>query len=348
LLAAIGVMLNVYLALLVLAHGGALLASWRRTERPRWLFVAWGISACTAAGIASPIVRLVLAQSGQLPFGPLSPGGVANTLFFGQYFVGATPTIGRGVPVPPTTLWATSAILLACCGWALLIAPIVRRRLRPPISTGNQIGLFAVALPWIVVPFVSIIGISLIVTPVYTGRYFSFTTPGVALLMGSSLAAIASQWKRVLAIVVLALLALPVFLSQRAPTAKNDTDWQQAAAIIQSHATPGQDIYYGPVKTGSALSISKIRDAYPAVLSRLNDITLKQGAAEKGTLWDSEWPLAHAQPELRRTPLLWVVLEHYGSPSPSSTKQEKYIERNGLHRERDWRGPSTDVLLFVR
>ena len=203
-------------------------------------------------------------------------------------------------------------------------------------------------MPWVVVPFISIIGFSLVVTPIYTARYFSFTTPAVALLMGTSIAALSSQWKRVAAIALMAVVALPIFLSQRGPTSKNDTNWQQAASVIQSHAKPGQDIYYGPIRTGSSLSTSKVRDAYPAVLDQLHDITQKTTGVQTNTLWDSQWPLTHTRTILRSTPLLWVVLEHYGVPSPATTKQEKYIEANGLHLKQAWRRPDTNVLLFVR
>jgi mannosyltransferase len=347
-LAGVSVMLNVYLALLVLAHGVALLISRRRHAEPRRLMVTWGLSAVLAAVIAAPIVALVLRQTSQLPFGPLTLSGVANTLFLGQYFVGATPTFGRGVPVPPTSLWSTAAIVLACCGWALMLGAVLWHRIRPKRAKNQTIGLLALTVPWVVLPILAIIGFSLVVTPIYTARYFSFTTPAVALLMGTSLAAFATQWKRILATAVLIVIALPIFISQRGPTSKNDADWQQAAAVIQAHAKPGQDIYFGPARTGVTVSISKIRYAYPAALADLHDITLKHTGAQNGTLWDSQWPLTHARSVLRATPQLWVVLEHAGTLSPATTKQENYIEHQGLHLARSWRGPSTDVLLFTR
>jgi mannosyltransferase len=347
-IAAVGVMLNVYVALLVVAHGVSLLISRGRFPHPRRLMTTWGISAVLAAVIASPIVALVLGQTRQLPFGPLTLSGVASTAFVGQYFVGATPTFGRGVPIPPTSFWAAAAIALACCCWALMVASVIRRRPRPESSGGQVISLRALAIPWVIVPFVLILGFSLAVTPIYTARYFSFTTPAVALLMGTSLAAIATQWKRIVAIAGLIIVALPIFASQRGPTSKNDTDWQRVAAIIQSQAKPGEDIYYGPVNAGSTVSTSKIRDAYPRVLAELHDITLRRTGVERDALWDSQWPLSRARSELRAAPILWVVLAHYGAPSPGSTKQQKYIEGAGLRLERSWRGPSTDVLLFTR
>jgi mannosyltransferase len=348
LLAAIGVVLNVYLALLVVAHGVALVIAYRRRRQPLRRLVSWGIAAALAAVLASPIVRLVVGQTSQLPFGPLTLGGVANAFAFQQYFTGATPTLARSVPVPPTTVWATAAIVLACCGWALMIATVVSRRIRATATNNASLGLLTVTLPWMFVPLVLIIGFSLVVTPIYTARYFSFTTPAVALLMGTAIAAFSTQWRRILAVGAVVALALPIFLSQRGPTSKNDTDWQQAAAVLQANAKPGQDIYYGPIATGSSLSTSKLRDAYPAVIDTLHDITLKKTGIQNNTLWDSQWPLTHARRILQTTSTLWVVLEHYGVPSPATTRQQDYIERNGLHLEKAWRGPSTDVLLFTR
>ncbi len=346
-LAALGVMLNVYLALLVLAHGIVLVVSRRRVPEFARVIRAWMIAAATAAVLSAPITFLVLRQSAQLPFGPMNLGDVANTLLIEQYFVGATPTVGRFVAVPPTTLWATAAIVLACLGWVLMAAPVIRKKMRPLVGK-NGIGLVTVAVAWILVPLVLVLALSYAVTPMYTARYFSFTTPAVALLIGTSISAFSRRWQRVVVMAVLVALVLPIYVSQRGPTAKNGTDWQQAAAIIQQYAKPGQDIYYGPIRPGSSISTSKVRDAYPGVLSSLHDITLRQSGVQQGRIWDSQWPLTHARAELRKTPVLWAIMEHYGTPSPASTKQERYIERNGLHLAHIWRGPSTDVLLFTR
>ena len=347
-IAAVGVMLNVYLALLVIAHGITLLLARRRLVRPRRLLVGWAIAAALAALLASPIAVLVVGQSRQLPFGPLTLTGVANQVLFEQYFTGATPTLGRGVPFPPTSVWAASAILLACLGWYLMVRAVASRRVRAGSRGPSSVGLVGVALPWIVVPLVLLLGYSLAVTPIYTARYFSFTAPAVALLIGTSLSAVSTQWRRAAVFGAIAILALPVYLSQREPTAKNGTDWQQAASVLQHNAKPGQDIYYGPLRSGAKVSTSKIRDAYPAVMSGLHDITLRETAAHKGVLWDTQWPLTHARSTLQTTSTLWVVLEHSGHPSPASTSQEKYIESNGLHLARAWRGTATDVLLFTR
>jgi hypothetical protein len=139
-----------------------------------------------------------------------------------------------------------------------------------------------------------------------------------------------------------------VYVSQRGPTAKNGTDWQQAAAILQAHAKPGEDIYYGPARDGSMVSMHKLSQAYPAVLSSLHDISLKSTPIQQGTLWGANWPLTHAKPILDTTHLLWAVIEHPGFASPITTVQERYIEKQGLHLVHIWRGSETDILEFSR
>ena len=347
-LAAVGVLLNLYIALLVIAHGVTLVLARNRLARPRRLLVGWGISAAAAALLSFPIDRLSLTQTGQLPFGPLTLTGTLNTLLFAQYFSGATPTVGRGVPVPPTSLWAAAVLAVAALGWILIVAPVIWRRFRPVAPRRMALSALDILLPWVVLPTTLVILYSLVAHPIYSGRYFAFTTPAVALLMGSTIARLRVPWMRVAALATLAVLVLPIYISQRGPTAKNGTDWQQAAAIIQARAKPGQDIYYGPARPGATVSMHKISQAYPAVLSSLHDVSLRKSPIQQATLWGANWPLTHARTLLQTTPLLWAVIEHPGYASPTSTKQERYIESQGLHLVHIWRGSETDVLEFSR
>jgi len=347
-IAGVGVLLNIYVALLVLAHGVTIVIARRRLANPGRLLIGWGASAAVAAALSFPIDRLSLAQTGQLPFGPLTLTGTLNTLLFEQYFSGATPTVARGVPVPPTSLWAIAIILAATLGWIMILAPIARRYFRPIPPRPVSLGFLGLVVPWIVVPTALVLLYSLIGHPMYSGRYFAFTTPAVALLIGATVSALRLPWFRIAAIGLLALLVLPVYLSQRTPTSKNGTDWQQAAAILQTHAKPGQDIYYGPAKDGSNVSMHKIGQAYPAVISTLHDIALKQTSIQVSLLWGTHWPLTHAKAVLQTTPLLWAVIEHPRTVSQNSTKSERYIESQGLHLVHIWRGSETDILEFSR
>ena len=347
-LAGLGVLLNLYVALLVIAHGVSILVARKRLARPRRLITGWAIAAVAAAALSFPIDRLSISQTGQLPFGPLTLTSTLNTLLFEQFFSGATPTVGRGVPVPPTSLWSVAVILVAILGWLLIVAPVIWRRFRPVAPRRLPIGALGILIPWVALPPALVILYSLVAHPMYSGRYFSFTTPAVALLIGATISALKVPWMRVATIGALAVLVLPIYISQRGPTAKNGTDWQQAAAIIQARATPGQDIYYGPARPNSSVSMHKISQAYPAVLSSLHDISLKESPVQRGLLWGTDWPLTHAKAVLDTTPILWAVMEHPGTPSPTTTKQELYIERQGLHLVHIWRGSETDVLEFSR
>jgi mannosyltransferase len=347
-LATVGVLINIYLALLVLAHGATLLLVRKRLPRPRQLLAGWAVSAVGAALLSFPVDRLSLGQTGQLPFGRLTLTGTLNTLLFEQYFSGATPTVGRGVPIPPTSAWAAAVVVVAALGWLLFAAPLIWRRFRPVPPRQLPLGALGVLVPWVVLPTALVILYSLVAHPMYSGRYFAFTTPAMALIMAAPIARLRVPWMRVATIAAIGIVVLPIYVSQRGPTAKNGTDWQEAAAIIQAHAKPGQDIYYGPARPGVKVSIHKIAQAYPAVLSSLHDITLRQTAIQAAEIWGTTWPLTHAKPELRRAAVLWAVIEHPGFASPASTTQQRYIESQGLHLARIWRGSETDVLEFTR
>jgi mannosyltransferase len=358
----IGAILNLYLGLLIVAHGVSLVLGVRRLARPFRMLVAWACASVVAALIALPIMWLVVHQGAQLPFAPLTAGNLSNSFFIQQYFTGATPTLDRYVVIPPTALWSISAVTLACIGWALMIAAVVivairrrrARRVRGDQKAGEglvreaPLGFVAVTLPWILLPILVVVGYSLAVTTIYTPRYFSFSTPAVALLMGMTLSALHTQWMRIGAIAAIAVIAMPVYISQRGPTAKNATDWQQAAAVIASHAKPGQDIYYGPIVTGGTRSTSRIRDAYPAVLAQLNDITVKKTGVEANTIWDTQYPLTAARGTLGSTKVLWAIIQHTDSTSTLSSVQVRYIEQQGLSLKQEWPGLYTDVLLFTR
>jgi mannosyltransferase len=347
-LAGVGVLLNLYVALLVVAHGVTLLIARKHLANPLRLLIGWSVSAAAAAAISFPVDRLSLTQSGQLPFGPLDFTNTLNTLLFEQYFSGATPTVGRGVPIPPTSLWSIAVILAATLGWIMILAPLARRYFRPVAPHSVPLGFLGLVVPWIFFPTGLVLVWSLLGHPMYSGRYFAFTTPAVALLIGATVSALRLPWFRVASLGLLAVLIVPVYLSQREPTSKNGTDWQEAAAILQAHAKPGQDIYYGPARDGSHVSAHKISQAYPAVLSSLHDISLKETPIQDASLWGTDWPLTHAKPLLRTTGLLWAVIEHPNALSPYSTKQERYIEKQGLHLVHIWRGSETDVLEFSR
>ena len=348
LLAGVGVMINIYIALLVIAHGVTLLLARRRLKPQGQMLGTWAVSAAAAGILSLPITLLTVQQSGQLPFGPLTFTGTANALLFEQYFTGATPTVARGVPFPPTELWPVAVVIVALIGWTLIVLPFVTRRFRPTRVPKAVLGFRGVLFPWIVVPVIGVLTISMLVTPMYTARYFAFTTPAVAIAIGASIAAFAQQWTRIAAIGLLALLIAPIYLSQRGPTAKNGTDWQQAAAIIQAHAKPGQDIYYGPARPNATVSMRKISAAYPAVLSQLHDITLEKTGTQAANLWGENYPISHAAPQLATTSTLWAVREHPGYPSPKTNSWITYIESFGLHLRHSWDGPETDVLYFTR
>jgi mannosyltransferase len=340
---------NIYIALLVIAHGLIFILARRRIRNFRRLFIGWAISAALVAVLTLPVTLLATSETGQLPFGRLTLDSTANALLIGQYFIGATPTFLRSVPVPPTSLWSLSAIVLAAIGWVCIVAPMALRRVRPVRRENTSLSLVLVAAAWIFVPVVLVIGYSLVSTSIYTARYFSFTTPAVALLIGTTVAALSRRRAQTIAALgIFALIATPIYLSQRTPTSKNGSDYQQVAAIVAHNAKPGQNIYYGMVTLDSQRHLTEIRDGYPAVLSTLHNVSQVKTGVQDSTLWGTYRSLADSAAELRASPVLWAVLGHDGQPSPERGSAEAFIESQGLHLDRIWRGHTTDVLLFSR
>ncbi|MDQ1544207.1 MAG: hypothetical protein QOK08_1845, partial [Actinomycetota bacterium] len=94
--------------------------------------------------------------------------------------------------------------------------------------------------------------------------------------------------------------------------------------------------------------LTEIRDGYPAVLSTLHNVTQIKTGVQDATLWGTYRSLANSAAEVRSSPVLWAVLGHDGQPSPKRGSAEAFIESQGLHLDRIWRGHTTDVLLFSR
>jgi mannosyltransferase len=326
-----------------------LLVAHRRIPKFGIVLTGWLMAAVFIAAITRPLIHLARTETAQLPFGPLKFWEVLNSVFLGQYFIGAAPAFHRDVPVPPTNLWSLAAIVAACVGWVFILGPIAWRRLRPTLPAGGSVGVVLLAAPWIFLPLAIILAYSVNSTPIYTARYFAFTTPAVALLIGAAVSAVFQRRAQLLAAIgIFALIVSPIYLSQRTPTSKNGSDWQWAASIVQARATPGEAIYYGMVDVDSERHEGEIRYGYPAVLSTLHNVSMHHTGVQKATLWGTYYSLPHSIEKIQAAPLLWAVLGHDGQPSPRVSSSEEFIEAQGLHLDRIWRGKTTDVLLFSR
>lgn len=229
---------HVYALLLVVAHVVTVLW-WRlsppsSSSRPDVRWFAGGL-AVAVAGIA-PLALLAAGQrDAQLSW--LKPSKLTDVAWFGEEVAG--------------NVWV-----------ALLLVALM---LLGAFSGGR---LVAVALPWALLPFVSM-AIST-VYPVFNPRYVLFAVPAVALLAGAGLHAV---WPRALGwigLLLVAALTVPAHLTIREPDRRPD-NLRDMAATLLARQRPGDAVLY--VGENRRLFAAVYEDAY----RNLRDLTHAPG-----------------------------------------------------------------------
>ncbi|GAA4191929.1 hypothetical protein GCM10022252_32500 [Streptosporangium oxazolinicum] len=128
--------------------------------------------------------------------------------------------------------------------------------------------LTAVALPWALLPFVSM-AISL-VHPVYNPRYVLFAVPAMTLLAGAGLNALRPRALGWIGLVLVAALTVPTHLTIREPDARPD-NLRDMAATLLARQRPGDAVLY--VEERRRLFVAVYEDAY----RNLRDLTYAPG-----------------------------------------------------------------------
>ncbi|NAZ84137.1 hypothetical protein GTR02_20220, partial [Kineococcus sp. R8] len=342
---AVGVAVNIYLALLLAGHGVSLLlrrtTSWR--DRGAW--------ACAAAGallVSAPVVVLAQRQSGQLgerAFGwlDLLTGAVVS-----QWFLGETPTATSGAALDTGsvvgTWWRPAAVALAALCWLLVLRGLVPGREDRAVSTERAVWL----LPWIVLP-TALVGVyALLVGPLYNPRYFAFAAPAVAIAVAAGLARLRGRVRWAAAVAAL-VLVVPVYVSQREAHAKSGADWAQAAAHLCARATAGDAVYFGPRRPPTdgvaTLTTRGVAVAYPACFRDLVDLTLVRSPVQAADLTGTSRSLADALEEGGRPSTIWVLRRPGDVVAPGD---DALLASAGYERRSTWRGPLDEVVEFSR
>jgi mannosyltransferase len=317
----LGVMglLNVFSLLLVGAHAITVAVAWRRAGRS--LAVAWLGGAAGAFVIASPVLALGFAQRGTL--GWLTTPQLAGALEGLRKLVGPAPMV--------------VALVLAAVIGTMLAASGGRERLRaawPP-------ELFALSLPWLVLPPVVLIGVSYL-SPVYTFRYVLFCAPALALIGGAGLAALrwpdargALAWApAAVGLVLVAALGIPGQLEARSPDG-HGTNIRAANAIVAAHRRPGDAVLYLGTDT------NYFPAAYPGGFARLDSIAWRQTPSQAGNLIGSNYAAPVVRQRLARVPRVWVV--KFG-PYP----HDQQLRGLGFRLVRRWHTTRIWLLLYAR
>lgn len=284
--AAVAAVLNVFLVLMLPVHAVAVALCPRAPQSGR----RWLAAAVLAAGLAAPVLVFAQTQLFQVHWiSPLSRHTVGEILVE-QYFDHAVP-------------FALLAALTVVCGLLCVdqVGPIAGRR-------PARVVLLTVC--WMVIPTVALLAYSVLRHPVYYPRYLSFSAPAMALLLGLC---VVSIWRSRPAITGMLLLfaaaAVPNYLAQRGPYAKERMDYSAVADVIDRHAASGDCLVLDNSVSWMPGPIRPLTAARPEVYAKLRDYGRDRTAVDRNRLWDSHgavWAWADRMPGC---PALWTVTE---------------------------------------
>jgi mannosyltransferase len=280
LLLALALYLFLYLALIVIVHGATLLAK----RNARVLAPRWAIGVGIAALVAAPIIAFGAAQHGQIAFLATRDYTTFTNIFVKQWF---------GNP------W-----LAAAC-WALIIAGIA-------VSIGRRRTESLPVILWLLLPMTLLFAIDKLVVPAYSVRYLSFCTPAVALMIAVAIGALGAQsgrtrWLPVLAVGLVVGLAVPSYLQQRGPFAKDGgSDLRQTAAVLHANAKPGDAVVFdNQVRPSRKPRIGM--HLYPTAYAGLKDVTLVTPYTDEAGLWDAVAPVSQVSAQLSGVSTVWAL-----------------------------------------
>ena len=255
--------LFLYLALIGVAQliSLALVPAWRAKLLP-------AIAAVAGAGLSSlPIVLLGFAQRAQISWVPAPGLGTLGAVAKAQWLMGST--------------------VFSIVAWLLVIGGVVAIVVAQPRASRRE--LLALVLPWLIIPTIVLIGISLVASPIYLDRYLVMSAPAVALLMAMAVARL-PLIPALGVVAVVAAAAVAPAIDQRTPAAKGD--WAEVAELTASAARPGDAIYFSTDPSDD--EPRGLVTFYPASFEGLDDIAFVEAAADAGTLRDRVSPLSQA------------------------------------------------------
>ncbi len=301
---ALAVVCFVYLALLVFAHAVtlALARKWRQ-------LLPFGVAVAAAIVLASPLVTLAAGQR-QHQLWWIGRGGYLSGVLWEQ--------------------WLTGSRLFLC---AVLIVVAWASVLLVTGKAGGAGHALAVAVPWIVVPTAILVGYSSFVQDAYQPRYLTYTAPGVGLLLGVCVMAVARNRLPILtlALVLLALASSTAFTTQRSRYGKpGGADYSAIADVVQRNARGHDCIAYGFAKHEPLRAAAAAR---PNAFRRLDDVAAGAPGDYAAQLWTQDLPLDSdtVRPRLAACTVLWLVID---SETPSALF--KTAEQQGFRINQQW------------
>jgi mannosyltransferase len=363
--AVVAVTFNVYLALVVVAHGVALvwtllaqrsaardadrhadsdadataqgraarvveppLVSWRVSR-------GWLVAGVVAAVLVVPVVVMVTRQSTQVAWigavGPATLRQVFRTAWF-----------GGSVPV--------AAVAWTCMLLAVVLVLRAARRGTPTARELLRAQAVRVVLPLVVVPTALLLIATAAGEHLYSPKYATLSLPFVALLVGLALTAIRPKVTLAVAVLALVAIAIPTTVAVKTPHSKQDSHWAEAAAIVERQRSFAPDadegVVYGSVWKHPSTTTQIIRDAYPSAFAGMTDLASTTSGAATGRLWDTNGDIATTVPaRLGDIDTVWYL----GAKSRSIRHElTTTLEAEGFVETHEWMAGTTVVSEYTR
>lgn len=293
----------------------------------RRALLGWFVGAAVAGLASLPLAWFIASQNSQISWIERPTFGTLRSVLVTQWFYQ-----NESFAIFALLCAGASIVVLSLC-----LVPAAR-------------GFAEVVLPWMIVPTVGLVVVSLVVSPLYSPRYLTFGTPAIAMTMAVAVAAI--RWRRVVAavVVVALLLTAPTYVSQRQPEAKDSSAWNQVAALIASEradepAGTEEGVVFGPVRRHPKATSRIIQDTYPAAFEGMSDFTLETPGAETDGLWEVQHPLGDVLDRTDGLDVVWLVTSDRQDWRPRVTEQ---LASKGFRLDDEWNLTRTNVLRYVR
>lgn len=344
-LAVVAVVLNVYLALAVAAHGVSFLwTMWAdrraRTTRPLvpgGALLRWAIVSAVVLVAVAPFVAEVVSQSKQVGWlGPIGP---------------------RTFPQVFSTAWFGGVELYAAVAWALMVLGSATALIAAHRSSATARSLFRaqavrIALPLVVLPTLALLLATAMGKHLYTPKYASLSLPFVALLIALGLTLVRRRAALAAVLAGALLLSVPTAITVKLPRAKQDSTWAVAASIISSERSAHHDrdegVVFGSVYGHPGATADIIRVSYPAAFAGMTDLGVRKDGAASGVLWNQTGDLESNIPNrLADIDTVWFV---GGTVKARNIQPEtaRILAQHGFTATEHWKTGTVVLTEYVR
>jgi mannosyltransferase len=304
---ALSILLDMYLALMLMAHVVFICAFRRR----RTVLVPFAITSILTVCALAPFAIEVVGQVQQVKW--IAPIGrrTIEDVIVQQYFERS----------PPFAILSALVVAAAIVLWRCTSAKLD--------ETDRQ--LLTLAVAWLVLPTALIVVWSALVHPIYTPRYLSFTAPAMALVLGVCVGALAVKpWVATALVSLFAVAAVPNYIrAQRNPYAKYGMDYSHVADLITAKAAPGDCLLVNDTVTFMPAPMRPLMAARPDAYRKLIDLTLWQRATDRNDVFDTNLiPQVVAHP-LSHCVVVWIITQ--ADPSMPAHQQGSALPPGPLY-----------------